>query len=140
MKLCKLLILFHEDENTKEEIQIVPMIDVMLFLLVFFMIYTINVIPMLVQEIKIPLSSTVEKIERKEPLRIYIDKDGSVVLDNRNMGLDALKSHLNKLIEREETSVLLVADREVNIQKIMEVIDVIKEVGIYKIGISGEKK
>lgn len=83
MKLCKLLILFHEDEHTKEEIQIVPMIDVMLFLLVFFMVYTINVIPMLVQELKIPVSSTVEKIEKKEPIRVYIDKQGSIILDKK---------------------------------------------------------
>lgn len=140
MKLCKLLILFHEDEHTKEEIQIVPMIDVMLFLLVFFMVYTINVIPMLVQELKIPVSSTVEKIEKKEPIRVYIDKQGSIILDNKNIGEEALRALLRAIDNKDETSILLIADREVSVQKIMDVIDIIKEAGIYKIGISGEKK
>ncbi|MFN3472348.1 MAG: ExbD/TolR family protein, partial [Aquificaceae bacterium] len=38
-----------EEEHHKEEIQIIPMIDVMLFLLVFFMVYTLNVFPMMLQ-------------------------------------------------------------------------------------------
>lgn len=140
MKLCKLLILFHEDEHTKEEIQIVPMIDVMLFLLVFFMIYTINVVPMLIQELKIPTSTTVERIENPEPIRVYITKEGSIMLDNKNIGINALRYKLMETPDKERASVLIIADKEVNVQKIMNVIDVIKEAGIYKVGISGEKQ
>lgn len=140
MKLCKLLILFHEDEHSKEEIQIVPMIDVMLFLLVFFMIYTINVVPMLIQDLKIPTSTTVEKLENPEPIRVYVTKEGTIILDKQNLGIDALRYRLMEIPDKERASVLIVADREVNIQKIMNVIDVIKEAGIYKVGISGEKQ
>jgi len=60
--------MLEESEQEKEEIQIIPMIDIILFLLTFFILYTLNVFPMLFQK-KLPTSSTLETAQLKEPLR-----------------------------------------------------------------------
>jgi len=135
-----LLLLLMEEEHQKEEIQIIPMIDVMLFLLVFFMVYTLNVFPMMLQEIKVPTSSTVQRKDLREPIKVYISKDGRVLLENREEDLQALKNYLRNVQDKEKATVLIVGDKEVNLQKVIEVIDAIKESGIYNIGIVGDKK
>ncbi len=140
MKAKKLLPLFMEEDHSKEEIQIVPMIDVMLFLLVFFMVYTLNVVPMLVQDIRLPSSTTVERKDVEEPIKVYVKKDGTVVLENRELGLDALRSYLKGIRDKEKASVLIIADKDAQVQRVIDVIDVLKEEGISKVGLSGERK
>ncbi len=140
MKAKKLLPLFMEEDHSKEEIQIVPMIDVMLFLLVFFMVYTLNVVPMLVQDIRLPSSTTVERKDVEESIKVYVKKDGTVVLENRELGLDALRSYLKGIRDKEKASVLIIADKDAQVQRVIDVIDVLKEEGISKVGLSGEKK
>ncbi|MFN3814223.1 MAG: ExbD/TolR family protein [Aquificaceae bacterium] len=140
MKKKAMLMLLMEEEHQKEEIQIIPMIDVMLFLLVFFMVYTLNVFPMMLQDIKIPSSSTVERKDIKEPIKVYVNREGKVLLEDKREGLEALKSFLLSLPDKEKTSVVIVGDKDVSLQRILEVVDVIKEAGIYHIGIVGDKK
>ncbi|MFN4319412.1 MAG: ExbD/TolR family protein [Aquificaceae bacterium] len=140
MKRKAMLMLLMEEEHHKEEIQIIPMIDVMLFLLVFFMVYTLNVFPMMLQDIKIPSSSTVERKDIREPIKVYINREGKVMLEDKREGLEALRSLLTSLPQKEKASVIIVGDKEVNLQRVLEVIDVIKDAGIYQIGIVGDKK
>lgn len=136
----KLILAFMEEESGKEEIQIVPMIDVMLFLLVFFMVYTLNVVPMMLQDLKIPSSSTVERKDIEKPIRVFLKKDGTIVLDDRRQGEGALRSFLRDLENKEQVSAIIVADRDSSVQSVMKVIDILKEEGVYRIGISGEKE
>jgi biopolymer transport protein ExbD len=132
--------MLEEPEQEKEEIQIIPMIDIMLFLLTFFILYTLNVFPMLFQNLKLPTSSTLETIQVKEPLKVYIGKDGDVETENVGRGIQALRSYLKGITQKDQLVVVIVADRDSKAQHLMNVIDVLKEEGISRIAIAGEKK
>ena len=140
MKRQKLLSMLEEPEQEKEEIQIIPMIDIMLFLLTFFILYTLNVFPMLFQNLNLPTSSTLETTQVKEPLKVYINKDGDVETENVGKGIQALRSYLKGITQKDQLVVVIVADRDSKAQHLMNVIDVLKEEGISKIAIAGEKK
>jgi len=140
MKRQKLLSMLEEPEQEKEEIQIIPMIDIMLFLLTFFILYTLNVFPMLFQNLNLPTSSTLETAQLKEPLKVYISKDGDVETENVGKGIQALRSYLKGITQKDQLVVVIVADRDSKAQHLMNVIDVLKEEGISKIAIAGEKK
>jgi len=140
MKRQKLLSMLEEPEQEKEEIQIIPMIDIMLFLLTFFILYTLNVFPMLFQNLNLPTSSTLETAQVKEPLKVYISKDGDVETENVGRGIQALRSYLQGITQKDQLVVVIVADRDSKAQHLMNVIDVLKEEGISKIAIAGEKK
>ncbi|MCI4454833.1 MAG: biopolymer transporter ExbD [Thermodesulfobacterium sp.] len=140
MKRQRLLLMLEEPEQEKEEIQIIPMIDIMLFLLTFFILYTLNVFPMLFQNIKLPTSSTLETAQMKEPLKVYISKDGDVETQNVGKGIQALRSYLQGITQKDQLAVVIVADRDSKAQHLMNVIDVLKEEGISKVAIAGEKK
>jgi len=140
MKRQRLLSMLEEPEQEKEEIQIIPMIDIMLFLLTFFILYTLNVFPMLFQNLNLPTSSTLETTQVKEPLKVYINKDGDVETENVGKGIQALRSYLKGITQKDQLVVVIVADRDSKAQHLMNVIDVLKEEGISKIAIAGEKK
>ncbi len=137
----ELLLLFMEEDSLgKEEIQIVPMIDVMLFLLVFFMLYTINVVPALVQNISVPTSSTLQPVEKKEPITIYITSRGDIYYNKDKVSLDDITQRLSSLPDKSNQNVVIVSDKEVKMQAVMDVIDAVKKAGISKLGLAGEKK
>jgi Biopolymer transport protein len=132
--------MLEEPEQEREEIQIIPMIDIMLFLLTFFILYTLNVFPMLFQNLNLPTSSTLETAQLKEPLKVYISKDGDVETENVGKGIQALRSYLKGITQKDQLVVVIVADRDSKAQHLMNVMDVLKEEGISKIAIAGEKK
>jgi biopolymer transport protein ExbD len=140
MKRQRLLSMLEEPEQEKEEIQIIPMIDIMLFLLTFFILYTLNVFPMLFQNLNLPTSSTLETTQVKEPLKVYINKDGDIETENVGRGIQALRSYLKGITQKDQLVVVIVADRDSKAQHLMNVIDVLKEEGISRIAIAGEKK
>jgi biopolymer transport protein ExbD len=140
MKRQRLLSMLEEPEQEKEEIQIIPMIDIMLFLLTFFILYTLNVFPMLFQNLNLPTSSTLETIQVKEPLKVYISKDGDIETENVGRGIQALRSYLKGITQKDQLVVVIVADRDSKAQHLMNVIDVLKEEGISRIAIAGEKR
>ena len=140
MKRQKLLSMLEEPEQEKEEIQIIPMIDIMLFLLTFFILYTLNVFPMLFQNLNLPTSSTLETTQVKEPLKVYINKDGDVETENVGKGIQALRSYLKGITQKDQLVVVIVADRDSKAQHLMNVMDVLKEEGISRIAIAGERK
>jgi biopolymer transport protein ExbD len=132
--------MLEEPEQEKEEIQIIPMIDIMLFLLTFFILYTLNVFPMLFQNLNLPTSSTLETAQLKEPLKVYISKDGDIETENVGRGIQALRSYLKGITQKDQLVVVIVADRDSKAQHLMNVMDVLKEEGISRIAIAGEKK
>lgn len=126
------------EEELKEEIQIIPMIDVMLFLLVFFMLYTLNVLPMYYKNINIPKSSNYSQRQANKIMVIYITKEGNIMINQKSYSLDSLKLYLNSLGDK-NIDVLIVPDKSISIQKVISVLDVIQNSGIKKVSVSVEK-
>ena len=69
-------------ETRKARIEIIPMIDIMLFLLVFFAMLTLRMIPTSGQVTKLPTSSTAVTIPPPK-LLVEITADGSLQVENR---------------------------------------------------------
>ncbi len=126
-------------KNNKKEafsdINITPLVDVMLVLLVIFMVTT----PMLVKGIRVNLPKTksgVTKIEKKNII-ISIDKEGRYYLDKVPIKLDALKDYLKAHKGR---AVIIKADSMVNYGTVVSLIDMIKTIGISRVGLATQPK
>lgn len=140
MKNKKLLLLLLEDEdNNKEEIQIIPTIDVMMFLLVFFILYTINVIPIFQQSFTLPTSKTSQEQRKEQVLKIYIDKQGEI---STEQGLKSQQAVRNYIKENKDIikAVLIIPDKDAKIEKAVIVLDMLKEEGISDVGIATKKE
>ena len=114
------------------EINVIPLVDVVLVLLVIFMVTA----PMLHRGMDISLpSSKSNTIKAEERLIITVQKDQKLFLGNDAIGLVDLRTKLREAKESNpEVSVYLRADRTVPYGIVVKVMDEIKGANIEKMG------
>jgi biopolymer transport protein ExbD len=119
------------------EINVVPLVDVMLVLLIIFMVAA----PMLQRgiEVNLPVGRQTQKLTE---LRMYITvplsyrKDQRVMMDDDFVPLSALAERTRQaMIGKDQKEVFLRADGAVQTQELMDVISALKEGGIERVGI-----
>lgn len=119
------------------DINVTPLVDVMLVLLIIFMVTT----PMMIHGVKVNLPITESKsIKSKEdPLILSITKKRLIFIENYNVTFNALKGKLKKIVaNRAEKEILLQADKDVPYGFVMKVMSQVKEAGISKVGMITE--
>jgi biopolymer transport protein TolR len=122
---------------TLSEINVVPLVDVMLVLLIIFMVAA----PMLQRgvEVNLPVASRSQEIASD---RLFVDlpvsyrQDRRVFIDKEPVRLDFLAERVKQMmLTRTDKLVYLRGDGEVNLQELMEVFDRLKEGGVQNVGI-----
>src|ERR1700744_4422659 len=86
-----------EGPERKARIEIIPMIDVMMFLLVFFVLISINVIPALGIKTALPKSSQAQETKAVKNAVITLAKTGEIQLEGALVNLDELKPRLEAM-------------------------------------------
>lgn len=129
-----------EPKKRKARVEIIPMIDVMMFLLVFFVLISLNVIPALGLKTQLPSSSTAQDLKPQTKAIITIAKDDVIQVDGDNTTLDALTARLDKLRKGDEKLNLIInSDRGVEVQRLVDVMDTLKKGGFDSISIATRK-
>ena len=119
------------------EINMTPLIDVALVLLIIFMVMT----PYLVKsqlKIDLPKVKSAESDSSKElQLEIQVDKTGALALEGQPIILADLEATLRRrLTDPENQPVVIQADKEVAFEHVVGIMDVAKRIGALKIGVS----
>ncbi len=135
------MLAWNEDETPKKaRIEIIPMIDVMMFLLVFFVLISLNVIPALGIKTTLPGSAQPDKLQVHKHAVVTISPSGQVQLDGTDYSLEGLSSALKQLKASGDVDVVINSDKDVSVQQLIDVMDSIKSSGITSIAISSKKK
>ncbi|MFO7987361.1 MAG: protein TolR [Desulfatiglandaceae bacterium] len=119
------------------DINVTPLVDVMLVLLIIFMVAA----PMMIQgvDVNLPQTTTKNIKTQEDPLMLTVNKKGQIFLENHSVELDTLEVKVKKIFEnRRQKEVLLRADRDVAYGVVIEVIARIKKAGIDKLGMVTE--
>jgi len=130
-------------KSKKARIEIIPMIDVMMFLLVFFVLISINVIPALGLKTKLPISSTASDERPLEKVIVTLTKNDVIQVDGKTLqSLDEVKSVVESIKQHAKgrLSVIVNGDESVSLQRLVDVMDVLKSIGIEAMTISAKKK
>ncbi len=119
------------------DINVTPLVDVMLVLLIIFMVTA----PMMIHGVKVNLPITESKSIKSEedPLILSITKKRLIFIEDYNVAFDALKGKLKKIVaNRAGKEILLQADKDVPYGFVMKVMSQVKEAGISKVGMITE--
>jgi biopolymer transport protein ExbD len=114
----------------RARIEIIPMIDVMMFLLVFFVLISTNVIPALGLKVNPPVSGHPDKVLEKTKFIVGIDKEGRTFLDGAPMELIDLIPRLRAAAAEKPTTVVIAGDESTALQNLVSVLDALKSAGI----------
>ena len=122
------------------EINVTPLVDVMLVLLIIFMVTA----PMLKHGIDVALPQASERLfpdGTESRYILTIAKDNQVYLDNRKIPLEHLEFKLRSLNDTAKISALfLEADKNLPYGFVMEVMDIVKKSGIKTMGMVTKPK
>jgi len=120
-------------ELEKGKLDIVPLIDVVFLLLIFFML-TSSFIFQPGIKVNLPKAITSEVLH-KNSLIIVITKNDSIFLDERAITADELTTRLS-IAAKEDRPLLIKADRGASLGKVVEVWDLCREEGVSQINIA----
>jgi biopolymer transport protein TolR len=126
-----------QDDDSFAQINITPLVDVMLVLLVIFMVTA----PLLQQGIGVELPRVAAKplTTEVEQLNVVISRDGGVRLNNIPLSAEELNRKLTALVQSQpDCKVALRADKSVPYGQLAEVMAVIRNAGVKKIGMVTE--
>jgi biopolymer transport protein ExbD len=122
-----------EDESALSEINVTPLVDVMLVLVIILLVTA----PLLTQSVHVTLPKTAETTANvtEQPLQLGIDAQGAITLNKQPIeNLPALETALkNELTKNQETALHLYADKSVIYEKVAEVMAAVQHAGIAKI-------
>jgi biopolymer transport protein TolR len=126
--------------GVKSDINVTPLVDVMLVLLIIMML----VAPMLQQGVPLRLPdavNTTDKPETQEQTILAIGKDKSYYLNAKPVTEGEMGARLSELLEnKKEKIVLIKADEEVEYSAVMLAMDQLRNAGIEDIGLITERK
>jgi biopolymer transport protein ExbD len=121
-------------------IEIIPMIDVMMFLLVFFVLISINVLPALGLKVALPHSASPTRIEEPKRITVTISQDGAIFLDGQMTTLQQLPDQLRVLNDKSKIAVIIAGDERTMLQPLVDLIDALKRGGVPAASIVTKQK
>jgi len=135
------MLLWEDAPRKKARIEIIPMIDVMMFLLVFFVLISLHVIPALGFKTSLPGASQPERFQVRKHAVISISREGAFQLDGVDYSLDGLRGALAALrSDSAELDAIINSDKDASVQAMVSAMDAAKAAGITSIAVASNRK
>jgi biopolymer transport protein ExbD len=123
----------------RPSIMIIPMIDIMFFLLVFFMMTSLSMVDLHSLGVQLPKASAAQAQPSAQYV-VTLKQDGSLWLNGQLIQADELLASARTHQAQDNTfSVVLCADRGIDYGQVADVLDALKQAGIAHIGLAADK-
>jgi biopolymer transport protein ExbD len=120
--------------HKKARIEIIPLIDIMFFLLASFMMVSLSQVHMKGIKVNLPTASSGQTQTKREYISVSVDKDGHYFFDKDEVKDEELMSRLRKVHDSApEAKVFVRGDRDSVHLNVTHALDIIRAAGFYKI-------
>jgi biopolymer transport protein ExbD len=121
-------------ENAEARIEIIPLIDIMFFLLASFMLVSLSMVNLKSVKVDLPTADTATDAIKKDIADISVNKSGATFLDKRAVGSNELVRILAASMKANPNlRVLISGDRNALHGDIIRVLDLVRQAGIDKV-------
>ena len=124
-------------DSDRPRVEVIPMIDIMMFLLVFFVVISVRMIAGTGIDMELPGSATTQDL-KSSTITIGVSKTGDIVVDGKTVSPDALRDRLVALKGDKPVDVVLAGDKDVSLQVLLKVMDSVRGAGINQVGIAAK--
>ena len=132
------------DEGSKvnSNINVTPMVDVMLVLLIIFMVIT----PMLQKGVTVNLAQAANPIpmadaDREDALIVAVMRDGKIFFDTQQVSPEELTNKVKDRVQNRANKIVYVkADARAHYKAVVDVVDNVRSAGVDQLGLLTEQK
>ena len=119
------------------QFMIIPMIDIIFFLLVFFMMNSMQTVAQKALAVQLPQAQTPTQM----PVIITLDEEGHITMDNKPVTIDeASQIMTQRMAENSNAAVILQADKRTAHGQVVAVMDMLKTAGVRRLAVAAEQK
>ena len=119
---------------------IIPMIDIIFFLLVFFMMNSLQTVAQKALAVQLPQAQSASA-PAQLPIIMTLDEEGHITIDNKPVSIQEsatiMKQHMQ---ENANAAVVLQADKRTAHGQVVAVMDMLKTSGVTRLSIAAEQK
>jgi biopolymer transport protein ExbD len=120
--------------HKKARIEIIPLIDIMFFLLASFMMVSLSQTTMKGMKVALPIGASGKTQSKKDYVSLSVDKDGYTYFDKEKIPLEEVLPRLRKVYATNpEAKIFIRGDREAVHGNVTRVLDQIRSSGFNKI-------
>jgi biopolymer transport protein ExbD len=121
-------------ESAEARIEIIPLIDIMFFLLASFMLVSLSMVNLKSVKVNLPTATTANADIKKDLVDISVDKTGGVFLDKKPVGDNELVTALGSLQNANpKLRVFISGDKDARHGQIIHVLDLVRSAGIDRV-------
>ena len=124
-------------DSHRPRVEVIPMIDIMMFLLVFFVVISLKMIAGTGLDMELPGSATTQEL-KTSTITVGVTKAGATVVEGKTLTPEALKERLVALKKAQPVEVVLAGDKDVPLQMLIQVMDTVRAAGITTVGIAAK--
>ena len=132
----------NEGSKINSNINVTPMVDVMLVLLIIFMVIT----PMLQNKVNVDLAkvdnpTSMPDADKEDAIVVAITRDGGVFLGQDKVATSELGTHVrDKLADKPGKTIFVRADARAQFRAVEDAIDAVRTAGVDEVGLLTNKK
>ncbi|MFH1495458.1 MAG: biopolymer transporter ExbD [Pseudomonadota bacterium] len=131
------MVVFDEEPRQRTHIEIIPMIDVMMFLMVFFVMISLNVIPVSGLKTQLPQAQAAQRLELAKHLVITIGGEGEIEVEGKRYQPGSLPAVLRlQMQSHPKLDVVLNGDKTARVEDLVRVMDMVRTVGVQHVAIA----
>ena len=127
-------------QRKRARIEIVPLIDIIFFLLATFVMVSLSMVKNQGITINLPVASTSQPIDREVARTVTVTQSGDVFLDKERMSIEELSSRLKQLkSQNKDVTILINGDDAADFGIVVNILDEVRGLGITKVSIQTKK-
>ena len=124
----------------KPVFMIIPMIDIIFFLLVFFMMNSLQTVAQKALAVQLPQAQSASA-PAQLPIIMTLDEEGHITIDNKPVSIQESATIMKQLMqENANAAVVLQADKRTAHGQVVAVMDMLKTSGVTRLSIAAEQK
>lgn len=131
-----------QEPEERARIEIIPMIDIMFFLLVVFIFISLSLIKLNAMSLNLPKASARPMTIKTQMVDIAIEKEGTIFFKGTSVNRAELRRDLEALPKGPDVKyeVIISGDRDTHMQRLVDVLDLVNNEGFSNLAIRTDKE
>ena len=124
----------YESPQHRPRIELIPLIDVIFFLLATFLMVSLSMVKNQGVMVKLPRAATGEAQPIDHVVTLTVARDGAFYLNRQRVGFETLRSRLKEFSEKDrDLRVILNGDESADFGKVVKALDELRKLGIDRV-------